>query len=64
MTFTFCQSPNADRWHIRKVSRKSQTPALCGKAVKWDLGLPLTFNRLALCCGDCAAIYAVQEDKQ
>lgn len=70
MTFTFCQSPNADRWHIWKGNGRPQTvhneerTSLCGKAVHWDLSLPLSFNRLALCSADCAALYAVEEDTQ
>lgn len=60
MTFTFCQSPNADRWHIR--SSASDNTSLCGKPVEWDLNVPLSFNRVALCCADCAALYAVEED--
>lgn len=70
MNFRFCQAPTADRWHIRRVTNGTkrrvaleQEVSLCGKAVKWDLSLPLTFNRLALCCADCAALYAVEEDK-
>ena len=67
MTFVFCQSPNADRWHIRKLVRQMKKAqgqtSLCGRAVKWDLTLPLSINRLALCCPDCAALYAVHEDK-
>ena len=62
-TYTFCQSPDTDRWHLRPRT-DSQPVALCGKPVEWDLSVPLTFNRLALCCADCAALYAVEEDTQ
>jgi len=61
-TYTFCQSPDTDRWHIRRPN--SGNTSLCGKPVAWDLSVPLSFNRLALCCADCAARYAVEEDTQ
>jgi hypothetical protein len=66
MKLTFCQSKGKDRWHIRRAkngSRPTAAIALCGKAVQWDISLPLTLRRLALCCPDCAVL-AAKEHKE
>lgn len=60
---SFCETITASAispWHIRALSAKGRklgggtdTPAFCGRAVAWDLEVPVDENNQR-CCAACA----------
>jgi len=69
-THAFCETMTAGAfapWHIRKLTtagRKlgggSDTPALCGRKVAWDLSVEITPHHLTHCCLECRQKYEAE----
>lgn len=65
--YSFCETATAGPmapWHIRELTDKGRklgggadTPALCGRAVAWDLQVDMTLHHLKHCCVQCKKQY-------
>ena len=77
MNYSFCETTTAGPttpWHIRpltdqgrKLGGGADTRALCGRAVSWDLNVPLTTapitqNHLGHCCQVCREIFLTKSN--
>jgi hypothetical protein len=65
--YSFCETSTARAmtpWHIRKLTKAGKklgggadSPALCGRAVAWDLNVEIDAHHLSHCCRDCELQY-------
>lgn len=63
--YSFCETVTAGPttpWHIRRLTEAGRrlggaadTPALCGRAVSWDLQVTITPHHLGHACPECGA---------
>jgi hypothetical protein len=66
-TYSFCESEAAgskSAWHIRRLTKYgrklgggSDSRALCGRTVSWDVNVDITDLNLPLACPKCVGQY-------